>query len=111
MSLADEYVGKLDAGKLDSLSEKPVYVAFEYVDDESSVEYLFRFQFDEAAEGGAGPCDTVEEAVSKVRDCLRSFQRRNDVPQIGPGHVDLDDGTGEVEVQEVVSGANLGDFL
>lgn len=111
MSLVEKFTQKLDEGELDLLSEKPVYVAFEYIDEESTVEYLFALRFKEASEGGSGPCANVEDAVSEVTRCIRSFQERHDVPEIGPGHVDLDDGTGVVTVQRIVPTTNLSDFF
>jgi len=107
----NEYTQKLDDGNLDSLSDKPVYIAFESADDGSTVGYLFELNFEDASEGGAGPCRSIEEAVRKLKYHLGGFQKRNDVPQIGPGHVDLDDRTGEVEVEDVLPSSNLGDFL
>lgn len=91
--------------------ERVFHVAFEYADDSSAVEYVFNLNFEKAGEGGAGSCESIEEAVSVVNHNIRSFQQRSDVPRIGPGHVDLDDRTEEVEVQKIVASTNLSDFF
>jgi hypothetical protein len=101
----------LDDGELDSLSERPVYIAFEYVEDGSTVEYLYCIEFEEGGEGGAGPCESVEAAVSEVKQSIRSFEDRYEVSRIGPGHIDLEDETESVDVEDVVPSQNLGDFL
>jgi hypothetical protein len=101
----------LQNSDLDSLSEKPVYVSLQEPDDGSGLEYLYRIGFEDGCEGGAGTCDSIEEAVRKVKYYISSFQSRNDVSHIGPGHVDLDDGTGKVEVQEILKNTNLSDFF
>ena len=99
------YCRLLDNGDLDSLSEKPVYI--EVGEDGIIIEW----KLGGINEGSASPCESVAEAQKEIQETLKRMRQRSNVSQLAVDDMELNDGTGEVDLYQILPQITVQDYL